>query len=563
MKQLTKSRLVTFTIGMFMLASCDDHGFDWEKAKSENVEYQFEQNFQKLYGSVDPSQSWDFSEGSITTEPTNFTLADGTVINVTSNEGATTRAVTADYWTPSWVVTEKADYYEIPSSTLSWFKSTLTEAKNQKDNTDLGSSFALYVPNGEFTITPMYQGQAGMTWSLDIYFYEPKSGTTTSHVAKTVWKKFQNMQVKKEGSNNWTDFTSGDTRSVSGIRSNSLHFSGVPAGTVVIFGLYIDNGSGYAATGTTQFSNTNMMRALNVPADKTPTTYPIDFKALGKGENNLTIIGIEDNDVETGSKKSDWDYNDVVFLVNGLIPESVSDNVIPNTITKRYMVEDMGYSDKSSQAVINGYTDIDFNDIVVDFSKTVNTKYYYRNGQVERTEIVGTDYSAKVVALGGTWDFKLYVGNNVVFQKSDADRYIDYNSNYKLAGGAGVAISSIDVATMYNTNRATDQHGDGNYNTAYKSVSGYLGTLKNTNNKLNNWDPDKHNISFEIVDDTKYGAGFNGLYNSTTDKGNVYTISFPTMGAVPKIAAFPDTKVWNAERVAVDKNFFSTSATWE
>jgi len=531
---------VTFFAAVAFTA-CDDQNFDWEKAKSENVEYRYEQNFQKIFGSIDPEQNWDLS-GLAKEEVTSFKLEDGTVVNIGDvvEKTAATRAAD-DFTNP----TTTTDYYDIPSNSLTWFKNNWQDGK---DHRDMGKPFAMYVPGGECSITPFFQGNAVDTWDLKIYFVVPdptdanKPSTTYS---KTVWSKGDLMQAKAKKSDSWANVGNGNTEQSYAVRSKTLHFTNIPKGTIVYFGLYDKS----FKVGDAQFealSTADQMRAITLPTSAIPSAYPIDF-----GEyNHPVIMGCEDRPLAS----SDKDYNDIVFFVNGLFPQTLEYTYRTVTYDKRYMVEDMGYSDKNSEAVSKGYTDIDFNDIVIDFHKKTRVKSTWTNGLWTKDEEVQIQESnAKVRALGGTWDFKLFVGDNCVFQKSDANNYINYNSNYTLTNGQ--RISSIDVKTMYNVGRDTKMSGDGR-----KVVDAYIGTLKNN---VQNWNPNENNIRFEIIDSgtvgVDYGQGIKDMLNSSTDGNNVYTITWPTMGATPKIAAFPVTKVWNNERIPVDKSFFSTS----
>ena len=315
-------------------------------------------------------------------------------------------------------------------------------------------------------------------------------------------------------------------------------------------------------------------------------------------QNQVVIIGCEDanrfttndrttstyeHDIEHKNGGSDWDYNDFAFMIVGYpyVPEDfdVSDDEIVQSVSKRYMVEDMGYSDINSPAVQNGYTDIDFNDIVVDFTKKRTVKYHMYNGKInpEETEYGNWEYESTVRALGGTWDFILYLdkedGTRVpIFSKSlasdarDAQYPVEFNTSYPYDITTG-----FKYGIMYNTSRPSDMRGDGHYETtapatgSTASDESWLCKLKSSN--LNLWSPERNNISFVIVENDTDISKWNmqNYFDShmdsatSTAKGNVYVIDFPSKGACPKIAAFKTNKDWQREKVAVTSTWFSAS----
>ena len=238
-----------------------------------------------------------------------------------------------------------------------------------------------------------------------------------------------------------------------------------------------------------------------------------------------------------------------------------------NNDIKRYMVEDMGYSDPGSQAALNNYTDIDFNDIVIDFDQATTQTY-----KITTTTIAGVptvkrekqgdpkiSTTAKIRALGGTWDFKFFVDGKQVFQKSEAATSdVEFNTaNYPFFKTQ--TTPSIEWNRMYNTARKSDMRGDGCYETT--GDASWICELKSTN--LNAWDPATNNISFVIVEnDTDISDWhMDGYFDSKTDNGNVYRLNFPAKGACPKIVAFDLTKPWQKEKVHVNTNWFKSDTS--
>ena len=129
------------------------------------------------------------------------------------------------------------------------------------------------------------------------------------------------------------------------------------------------------------------------------------------------IIGCEDSDVDSYTSQyvdeegkvqtkkcgSDWDMNDVVFLVYGKeVPKPV---VIENgtsfdvRTTVRYMVEDLGSTE-----------DFDFNDIVIDVTDIDIVTPTFTNGVLSSQNVTGHRQEAVIRHLGGTLPFILKIG---------------------------------------------------------------------------------------------------------------------------------------------------------
>ena len=117
-------------------------------------------------------------------------------------------------------------------------------------------------------------------------------------------------------------------------------------------------------------------------------------------DNEVMIIGCEDADL----RDSDWDCNDVVFLVYGkTVPKPIKieeGDEIEEVKTVRYMIEDLGATD-----------DFDFNDIVVDVTEIRTISPTYTNGVVTAWNEKGKRQEAVIRHLGGTLPFVLKIGN--------------------------------------------------------------------------------------------------------------------------------------------------------
>ena len=309
-------------------------------AIEQNAKATYAENFTKKYPNVDLNQSWDFS-----TKQSDYRLGSGNKARTRAGEGSIVNG--------SW--------YEVDNNTLSWMHEQLVEGK---DNRKLGNPFYMTVPGNDFTIIPIYQGQAGAMWNLHV---------VVDGVDYLVWEKSNSeiqkgdIQIKDGDSNEWHNLHGGgqswetwnslyntdgsdkwladrSQNLVTAVRSIPYTFHDFPVGAEMYF--YLDvtvSGSGVwddkyhemNNVGAHESSLKGQMLALqNVPR---PANIAED--------NEVMIIGCEDADL----KDSDWDCNDVVFLVYGkTVPKPIKieeGDEIEEVKTVRYMIEDLGATD--------------------------------------------------------------------------------------------------------------------------------------------------------------------------------------------------------------------------
>lgn len=372
-----------------LFTSCSEKNlFDPEYSEKEYAE-----NFIKKYGAVSPEQTWDFASSPnyfLQQEETKATRADG---DVTISEG---------------------EHYNVEAETLSWLTGKLKEGK---DNRSLGKPFAMTAPNNSFTIVPIYQGQAALSWDLHMVV-----GTGEQAQDVKLWSKSQGIQTgktNKKGNIEWTNLsTSGNTLSAERVRSVQYTIDNVPVGETIYFYLEITVGSSsYATKGTKQSSLAGMMLALDCPRPSN-----IDEK------NEVMIIGCEDANLAG----SDWDLNDIVFLVYGNPdvpkPLDIKDMTIVQKYEKRYMIEDLGSTD-----------DFDFNDIVVDVTAQRQVTYTLVNGVIDYSKTKYGEWAqmASIKHLGGTLAFRLKIGDTLLDEMQG--EMMGYNDeltdrNYTISG---------------------------------------------------------------------------------------------------------------------------------
>lgn len=454
-----------------------------EQVKQEKVVDEYEKNFVDTYGEIDPNQSWDFSTGD-----EYFSLPSGT------------RAATRDAAT--YTMTKSESYYQVEQATLDKMNAVFKEGRN---NYSTGKAFAMTVPENDFTIMPIFMGQSG--GDFDLYMHVDGIGEIL------VWRKWEGIQAKFAGSDDWKDLykekqkfvryeysnrewvpvyetvrestTNGEnTKNATAIQSKYITFHGLPAGATMYFYLKITSAArGYNTAGQTLGSLNDYMREYQFGAnDLTPANLP------GVDKPEIKIIGCED-----AVTNSDKDYNDVVFMLYGepYVPESFDVEDLEKTVKKRYFVEDLGTSD-----------DTDFNDIVVDVVSTYTYKKTTSDtGIVTFSEEKVKSRKAEIRALGGTLDFELKIGGTT-WKKS----------------------ANFDPSVMYNTKEPD-----------------YTAVLHSFDLPLE-YDPASNDISVTV-------------YQKDSNMPSA-TVNFPANGTVPMIIAANAYEKWSVEREAFKWKLF-------
>ena len=433
-----KSLLVIGSMAVMGLAfsSCSkDVTFD-SNAAFEQQRAQYEANFIKKYGAVDPNQTWDFS----TMTPVRGIPSDAF--------GAATRAASG-----SVNCEELSDYMEVDKDFIDWMHENMKAGDN---NVKKGNPFYLTASGEPFTVVPIFQGQATFYWQLYLFVYDEQGLSGQSFL---IWEKGQKLEQKETSTSTWTvcgpdDKIAGDAYAVKAPQ----YTINVPEGRKMYF---------YMLTwsNTQNFIDKKNYRArlssldnqmLSLDGAPKPTNVPLG--------NSVKIIGCEDN------AKGDWDYEDLVFMIYSKVPPKTEIGEEEIRETKRYLVEDLGAVD-----------DFDFNDIVVDMSNVYKEKFDMiadaNGGWVEdkskpRVRVEGSEHQEAVVrALGGTINIKLLVGETEIWQK-------DGHYNIPSMINTGVGGTEIDKdAVLARISNVNPDGGD----------------------PLWTWDPKTNNIAITVV----------------------------------------------------------------
>ena len=476
MKTNVKTVMMALVTTTMVACSNNQDVFDGG-AIEKTAKQSYAENFVKKYPNVNINQNWDFS-----TKQSDYRLGSNNKARTRAGEGAIT----------------KGSWYEVDNNTLAWMHEQLVEGE---DNRSLGNPFYMTVPGNDFTIIPIYQGQAGAMWNLHVvvdgvdYLVWEKSNSEIQkgdiqikdgdsdewhnlHGGGQSWETWNSL-YNTDGSDKW--LADGSQNLVTAVRSIPFTFHDFRVGAEMYF--YLDvtvSGSGewngkyheINNVGAHESSLKGQMLALqNVPR---PANIADD--------NEVMIIGCEDADL----RDSDWDCNDVVFLVYGkTVPKPIKieeGDEIEEVKTVRYMIEDLGATD-----------DFDFNDIVVDVTEIRTISPTYTNGVVTAWNEKGKRQEAVIRHLGGTLPFVLKIGNT------------EY-----AAGGQESFQTSPDLKL--------------------DNVTGWTGLTG------------VHNISVQV---------------QQKDNQNVYNnVVFPKAGEAPMIIAVDPSQGWMTERQSVPESWF-------
>lgn len=327
-------------------------------------------------------------------------------------------------------------------------------------------------------------------------------------------------------------FQTGHTMDRAGVRAHPIQLKSSEMSRNFLLYLKITKGvDGYASTGTCQRSDEGMMLALtecNVlsqPNNQARLNQFVDELGLDRGgkDAQYMVLGVED----ANQGGSDWDINDVVFLVVGL-PDAP--DIKQQLVKKRYLIEDLGST-----------YDFDFNDIVVDVTQE---QILHPDGDVSPKRTY-----AQLKHLCGTIPFRVKIGNTILgtSQSNPSGIFAGQNAG---CGTGGKGFNPVGVP-------------------AYSSFTQEFDIPDGQ------WDPDANNITVtswpsyagngtwtaeEVAQKTGWGNTDNDgsvlLHPMPETAGETY--GFPEVGKFPYIIACDQTVMWMDEEYTVPRSWFKT-----
>jgi len=551
-------------VSAFFVATIVTSCHDEEVANIEELSYRhgYEYNFVKTFGEINPNQTWDFSSYAQRNIQYDITRAVGYNPNLPLDTDGK---------------------IEIPEQLLSWVQSHVFEHQGS-DAVEPGvngnkrivdhkywHAFSFSATNHDvFEFVPFYLGNSECTFQVwmvitDVYGKDEQDDEVVwEGMIWDVYSDVNPIQVRKFDDQDWKNVNASGPGGGHGstIHNNVRQVRATPI-TIDLsdekyhlennhrYGLYFyvlitNNHPPINTDGDILTSTTHLPQLVCIDPDP-----EIDALVNGGGYNSLIIAaetsngtypGPEGNRIKKG--RADFDYNDVMFILTGRIPELYFDEcLVKQVIKKRYMIEDL-----------YGF-DYDFNDIVVDATEN-STRYYViaeDDGEVVERSITYNNVSypqvlqeATIVHQCGTLPYQIKVGNFTFGQVTDP--------------------TNLDLSKTQLVRAATELGGD----VTHTVPAGYNGNEPGIKVVIedNSWNPDENNIqafiwtkgsdgedpdptaSYSYSDRT--GMMTPGVWES---EPGVWSSIFPTSGEVPYIIALDQNVDWMNE-------LFHIPATW-
>ena len=436
-------------VSAFFVASIVTSCHDEEVANIEELSYRhaYERNFVKTFGEIDPNQSWDFSSYARSKRNYIYTRAD---------EGP------IDFGIPTTTTSNGDQIYVIPDPLTRWINNNVMEEPGSgvihtvvKDELVHAFSFEAD-PDDEMDVLPFYMTTStGGKWHIEmVVVHQNQQGTVTKKDRFVIWSPYPHNDLDRgtgvfwssnDGSWKEVEGSGGQGGSGWGGTETAAHVASQPfrikfsdygvedENTVVYFQIYVDKG--HAQLNKTGDQLTSITHKPNFVIIDLPPEFDTYTNRNGY---NAMLVGAESSSINGGPEGhvgSDFDYNDVMFLLVGNIPDVYYDECLQEiVIKKRYMIEDLFDFD------------YDFNDIVIDVDHIEGHYYEIHEKDGPKTEkpIVYNDISypsitqiAKFKYLCGTLPFQIKIGNKTFAQVTDpTDKD---NTDKQLNGNSGAS----------------------------------------------------------------------------------------------------------------------------
>lgn len=451
---------------------------------------------------------------------------------ITINNVALTQMTSGngDYYIPIYEALNAAGF----NPDTEWFSVSVSGVKNSN-----GSSYT-----GQGSIQTEWKGIDGVTFNNGSATLEVKNETVLQawknktsgdmQLRLAIWKQsnistssipnitIQRYQKTTGNGYKWSDLTATDFDNghtigkhirTNAIRINRDQFAGQ-------FELYLHVTTGnttYADEGAKQSSKNGQMIAITdlmLPENAAivEATRAEVVKMFGHDDYEIMFLGCED----ANKSGSDWDMNDVCFLIIGRpgLPTIVEGE--DKYYSKRYLIEDLGST-----------FDFDFNDIVVDVEEIVCTHTNHEHNR----------QTATLKHLCGTIPFQIGFGNiNGDMKWFDP---MPGNNNDAEQGGVGYTPTGSPYSSMLVTTDNLNGHWDRNTNNIYVRVwPGLAGTTPS--------------------------ASDNGAWTDAAELDYLSplpskTFTFPAKGEYPYIIATDQNIHWMRELITIPNNWFSVT----
>lgn len=548
--------------------SCEEHNPFLEQ---ELFNQEYSKNFFAKYGNFPADQNWDFSKlpRACATDPSVFDLGsdmgtrahtpDGTEVSLADakSQGILTVPSKATSSEDTWPKVSDP-YYYMEEETYDWLQENLEEGRN---NTTVGSPFILSYGTDDvnkFAIIPFFQGYGTVKYKLhlvsaanqkdyviwDNWPWDDEIDVAYTKVHGTVGTEDFQWNWRDEypaphNSDSWQDVHKNQRLDELGQMHNSyMWYKNIRSKPMIISGLtgefylYMEVTqclSQYGEIGQHHTSKEGMMIALPCPTPKNINDYKSLFGITeSQTISQVMVIGCEDTKSST-----DWDMNDIAFLVVGLTDLPKKREV---SHSKRYLIEDMGST-----------VDFDFNDVVVDVTETVIVDPETKTKEIYSQEAV-------IRHLCGTLPFE------VSFQNGGT-----YCGEALQTASFGTIQGRVQgVNEMYKVNKDDKTKYDANGVYLKIQYSKKAGNITGIKADKPFWNPETNNIQISVGDNDTLDGQEN--WSALSEYGGVKVVNFSNPGKynedgsyktnAPYIIAVPTTQMWTSENAPFDVEHF-------
>ena len=382
-------------MGTAFMSCSKDIAYDSEglaKEATQKLVAEYDANFVKKYGPVDPNQTWDF-----TTKTPIRTLPS---MSATTRGGEDPVEITVSSPEEGWMT--------IDQSVITWMHDKMPKGQN---NSGVGSPFYSVASKSSFTIVPFYQGVASYFWELWVNI----GGKDIK-----IWEKYKDLEYKG-ADKDWHSLDGqGVPPDASEIKAPTYTFTATKGANMYFF-LKVWTGANAAAADNAHEQDpdgngTNVKRLTSLESGIMRALENVPGVEKPSDDKFVYIIGCED--------ASDKDYEDLAFLFIG--PRAQRVDEVEDRVTTRYMMEDLGDTN-----------DFDFNDVVVDVSDVTKKQIIWKEnivtGEMEQDgESPTQTYQEAIVrAAGGIYDFTLTIGDTEWSKSQKLDVPTMWNTGWK------------------------------------------------------------------------------------------------------------------------------------
>ncbi len=452
----------------------------------------YNRNFTRMYGEIEPSTNWDFSNRLPLREKEILTRGDADELAA---------------------IVDQNGNFEVDKNLFS----EVTKRIRSKEITD--KSFAFLIgENDYFDIFPVYLTSSNtgkINWALQM-FVDNQNVINNTDPYYPGWKIGDNVKVRTVPGGTYLKFTDGSICKEYGMITKPI-IRYVNDGTkkLMHFSLFISKQNlpiaKYAILESQQSSLHYQMKILDVPKPS----------CIGDNLNTL-FVACEAADIDAPSPISGgYRYQSLVFMIVGpRIPQVIyerKDNQGNRWIDycnsgKRYMIEDLGSA-----------SDFDFNDIVIDVEEMSSTP-------IVMTQVPSSTTSANKTTIG--------FGQPQKQQSLATLRFLCGTKPFRLTVGESTLGVVTDPTNQEQTRKQLLQEEpveEATYFVGPMKIEGWEPNLQLT---VPNWNPSCNNVSIEVWP--------NGTKDYT--KGG-WIAQFPSTGEVPFMMALPTIAQWSPEGI--------------